>query len=75
MLMDQDQYIAWREHIDQYARCPNCGENGEHERTYDVVDPQTPGESVKLRERMDCPACGCRWWEVWVYHGREVTEH
>lgn len=71
MQMEADQHGAWRAHIDQYATCPACGADGELEGTSDVVDPKQPGEPVKLRERMDCPACGCTFWEVWVYHGQE----
>lgn len=75
MLMEQDQHDAWREHINQYAKCPACDADGELEGTSDVVGPQVPGQPVKLRERMDCPACGCSWWERWVYSGRERMEH
>lgn len=75
MQMEQDQHDAWREHINQYATCPSCGADGELEGTSDVVDPGQPGDPVRLREQMECPACGCVWWESWIYSGREVVRH
>lgn len=75
MMMDEDQVASWKAHIDQYAKCPACGADGELEGTSDVVDPEKPGEPVTLRERMDCPACHCTWWERWIYAGPERAEH
>lgn len=73
MLMEDDQAVVWKKHVDQYAKCPSCGADGELEGTCDTIDPEKPGEPVFLRERMDCPACGCHWWERWSYSGREVA--
>lgn len=75
MLIEDDQYAAWKAHINQYATCPACGADGELEGTSDVVDPKQPGDPVTLRERMDCPACGCHWFESWQYVGRERVGH
>lgn len=75
MQMEQDQHDAWKSHIDQYAKCPSCGADGELEGECVIDDPEREGEPVFLKERMECPACGGWWWEVWRYHGRQVVGH
>lgn len=72
MILDDAQAQAWKAHIDRYAVCPRCGAEGELEGSCDVVDPESPGEPVRLRELLECPACDARWHEVWTYAGQVV---
>lgn len=69
MTLEPEEIEAWRKHIDQYARCPQCGGDGELEGTMDTVDPREPGQPVLLRELVTC-GCGHRYWECWSYHGQ-----
>lgn len=70
MTLEPEEIEAWRAHIDKYARCPQCGGDGELEGTMDTQDPPQDGDPMLLRELVVCPGCGHRWWEGWAYHGQ-----
>lgn len=57
MVLDDVQAQAWKAHIDRFAACPRRGAVGELEGSCEVVDPETPGQPVLLREVLECPAC------------------
>lgn len=70
MILEADAHAAWRDHIARYCVCQRCGGDGEYEGAMNTVDPQKPGDPVLLREVVECPGCGHRWYEVWQYSGQ-----